>query len=869
MINQHLRLLLPFILIIIGLAAIVVNMDFTLRNEQQAKNNQQILDQVTGIIRSNLTKTNEDVQFIAALPLAEAFLHNPQDERSYQQLSDTLLKFTNSRQDYHQLRLLDKNGMEKLRIELNKRTLNLVPEEELQDKSDRYYYQAAKTLSPGEIYQSPLDLNIEFDKIERPFRPTLRFVQGIFSGGEILGYVVLNYNVNSIFRNLDRVMANYRNEQTKLYIANQQGYLLYSPNDTQNWGFMFNRPDLTLEKIQPLLWQKIQQQTHAEQALKIEQNLYFYQHICAFNSCLDLDPHAVLPNQAEDLPWYLISETPSLNVSNLFWLNSYWPYMMLLLMLSTILLVLKISQKLGRTYHTLVEKQQDIRNSEQRFAKVIESIPDGLIILNEKAKIETVNPAAEAIFGVDKMQLLGNPIEVLMSGHFKEMHYSKTDDFYHNPRRIEITRERPYCYKHPNGSTHFVQATINPLKTADGVIAIVLVKDVTKSLKQEDKLRQSQKLDALGQLTGGVAHDFNNLLAIMLGNLELLEMQAQGQDKLLTRITKITNAVNSAADLTQKLLTVSRRKNLSAQTVDLKTFMESTMDMLLRTIKQQKVQISYSIEDNIPAVFIDPNELTNALINLLLNARDAMPNGGKIFIRIENAYLDQDYIKSISDTIKQGKYVLISVEDNGCGIPKGLLDKVLEPFFTTKEKDKGTGLGLAMIYGFIKQSNGHMRIYSEEGSGTNIHLYLPTIENADTKVPIKHDVPVLPPENWSNLRALVVDDEVELAEVAASYLELTGITVDVCHSADSAWQKVQQQSYDIVFSDIVMPGEMDGIDLLKKLKEQKPNTAVILTSGFSEEMLTQQYQLQEKAVFVHKPYKRDQVTDAIIKALKK
>ena len=473
---------------------------------------------------------------------------------------------------------------------------------------------------------------------------------------------------------------------------------------------------------------------------------------------------------------------------------------------------------------------------------------------------------AENIFERKKKEVIGQPIEIFMTGKFKDGHRAKTEAFFIQPRKIEATRDHPFEYITPNGLKKYLEVVIDPVIFEDEKLAIVLARDVTRNLEMQDQIRQSQKLEAVGQLTGGVAHDLNNLLGIMVGNLELLELSVAQDEKLLMRISKVMKAVNSASDLTQKLLAVSRKKPLEVENINISELMTDVLDMLHRTIKN-KINIHYQAAPKLPSISIDPNELTNALINLTVNARDAIPEGGDVFINVETVYLDEKYTNSILDTIEPGNYLLIDVSDTGTGIDKSIIDKILEPFFTTKEKGKGTGLGLAMIYAFIKQSKGHMRIYSEEGRGTSVHMYLP-IQNTELVDTVNEDL-IEKHEKYdlSEYRVLVVDDEPDLAEIVQAYLSLEGIECDIAYSGDQAWLKLLDGSYDVVFSDIVMPGEIDGLALYHKIKEAQLPVKVILSSGFSEEMLKKQHETDEQFIFVRKPYKRSQVIASVLKSL--
>lgn len=855
--KKNLKLFLPFILIILGLMLVVFQMDRTLREIHVDKEADHISWQVALQIKNELDQVTSDLNFLSGQLIAKELLKTA-DENARAELSLRYLDFINAHPEYAQIRLLDENGMELARVERKNHGSSITPKEKLQDKSSRYYFQDAKTLAAGEIYQSPFDLNMEHGKIEFPWNPMIRFATPIITENQ-RGYIILNLSGQHLFDKIGIVTDNHKG---KVFIVNKDGYYLYSPTPERNWGFMLNQPENTLAKDKPGVWDAIQKdmiQFHSDNG----HHYYSMRKVCSAENCSTALNLVYLNSNSSDLPWIVVDQAEALTITNLQWSYSHWPYLLAFLMLIMTMIALRIISRLSASDQGNIDKQKELEKSSQRFQKVLSSLPDGLIILNPQSQIEIVNTAVLNIFGRTEEELIGHPIETLMTGRFKENHYAKTESFFKNPRRIEVTREKPYKFKHPDRGDCFVQAIIEPFYFEKETYAIVLIKEVTLSLKQEEQIRQSQKLDALGQLTGGVAHDFNNLLGVMLGNLELLELQLADDEKLLTRIHKISKAVDTASELTQKLLSISRRKSLKTEVVAVEPFMQDFMDLLHRTIKE-RIEIQLVMQNKLPNLEIDPHELTNALLNLSINARDAMPEGGNLLFQLEVVNLDAEYMKTIPEPIAPGDYLLIDVSDTGTGIPKELISKVLEPFFTTKPKGKGTGLGLAMIYGFVKQSHGHMRIYSEVDKGTSIHLYLPLAKaQSATNTNVHSTLSAYDDPKWQGLRALVVDDEVDLADVASAHLSSLGFECDQAHHAQQAWDKLRTQTYDLVLSDIVMPGDMNGLDLYQKVKQSFPKTTMILVSGFSEEMLSKQHQTKKEMIFLKKPYKRQQIIQAL------
>lgn len=391
--------------------------------------------------------------------------------------------------------------------------------------------------------------------------------------------------------------------------------------------------------------------------------------------------------------------------------------------------------------------------------------------------------------------------------------------------------------------------------------------DIIDQDRVAEKLKQKQKMEAIGQLAGGIAHDFNNLLTIILGNLDLLEMQVNTLPTVMKHVDKTMKAAEKAADLTQKMLAVSRQKSMRLEETDLGDFFAETVDMLNHTIKG-KISLHVSIEDNLPKIMIDTNELTNALINLVVNAKDALNDEGQIHLSANATSLSREYIQTVAESIEPGDYLEIAVTDNGVGIPHEIIDRILEPFFTTKDPGKGTGLGLSMIYGFVKQSNGHMRIYSEPGRGTKVHMFFPIrVESTGSGKTLGTDCSVMDSSALKDMNVLVVDDEEDIAEIAAFYLSTAGANTKMLLSADQALQELQNATYDLIVSDVVMPGENDGIDLATFVKAHFPNTVMVLSSGFSKEIFSSKGHDLNDVPMLMKPYNKEVFMEKICQAI--
>ena len=385
-----------------------------------------------------------------------------------------------------------------------------------------------------------------------------------------------------------------------------------------------------------------------------------------------------------------------------------------------------------------------------------------------------------------------------------------------------------------NGGTFWNALYISPVYDANGKLVYYFGSqlDVSRRRDAEEALRQSQKMEALGQLTGGIAHDFNNLLTITFGYVELLKrhISAEEQPRLRRAVDAIHEASTRGATLTQQLLSFARKQRLEGRAVNLNSLVEQTSDLARRTLGAN-IGIEMRLKTGLWTSRLDPVQAEMALLNILINARDAMPGGGTVTIETENAQIEPGQMGSFGEMVP-GRYAVLSITDTGEGMPPEILRRVMEPFFTTKEQGKGTGLGLSMVYGFMRQSNGAVHLYSEPGHGTTVKLYFPaTAQLVDTqRTPSATRVNAVGAET-----ILVVEDRPELAELAAMTLEGCGYTVRTAGHAQEALDIVAEGGkIDLLFSDLIMPGQMNGVVLAREVRKRRPGIKVLLTTGYAE-----------------------------------
>ena len=377
--------------------------------------------------------------------------------------------------------------------------------------------------------------------------------------------------------------------------------------------------------------------------------------------------------------------------------------------------------------------------------------------------------------------------------------------------------------------------------------------DITARKATDEQLRQAQKLQAVGQLTGGIAHDFNNLLAIIIGNLQLLQEHVGGDIKIGEFLTDALWSAQRGAELTYQLLAFARRQPLRPEALNLNEVVEGMSDLLRRTLGAG-IDIHVHLAPDLWEARADRGEIERALLNLAVNARDAMADGGVLTLETGNAVLDEEYAEQYPE-VTAGDYVLFAVADTGTGMPPEILKRVLEPFFTTKEAGKGSGLGLSMVYGFVKQSGGHLSIHSDVGHGTTVKLYLPC---AATAVSHRDEAVAKEPDQaFAGKIVLMVEDEAKLTKIAVHMLETLGFRVATAENATQALQCLEQLGrIDVLFTDLGLPGGMNGAELAEEVRRRHPDVHIICTTGYAKDDVLRNRSLLAGTPLITKPYSR-------------
>lgn len=812
-------------------------------------------------------------------------------------MADRYVVELESKPAYFSFRIIGTDAREMLRVDRSGPggVIRNVPEAELQSLAENEYIREALKTPRGGIYVSPVSLSRDGSQIRTPPVPVVRVAAPLFSPqNQPFGIVVINLDMRPVF---DRVREATR-PRGAMYVVNARGDYLVHPDRSREFGFELGKPARWQDDLPDLAAAVTTSDDAQSYPLKDSTGqrggaAFVWQTLAG-------GPRVAI---ISTVPYATIMQamTSVRNVSLLVALAAVIVAGLLAVFIARSLtspltqmtrsveglargapmvLPTRAGGEIGTLARAFASATAEIREKTaalQREAEerrrvidvlnnTINSMVDPVLVSDENGTIVLANAPATRIGAKVGMQpaTWTNDWRMLQADGMTPMPRDERPII--RARRGEMIENLDVVIQHiKSGKSIAMIVNGGPIRNSAGNItgAVAIYRDVTAFKESERQLRQAQKMDAVGQLTGGVAHDFNNILTVITGTIEILAEAVEDKPEMAAIAQMIDEAASRGAELTQRLLAFARRQPLQPKKTDVNDLVLEASKLLRPTLGEQ-VEIESMLEGEAWPAMIDPSQLSAALINLALNARDAMPDGGKLTIETGNVFLDESYGKSNPD-VAPGPYLMVAVSDTGTGIPPNLRERVFEPFFTTKEVGKGTGLGLSMVYGFIKQSGGHIKIYSEEGHGTTVKMYLPrAVDGADADDAMPSD----PKFDRGTETILAVEDDALVRTYVCAQLRSLGYTpIPVANAAEALAKVDAGEEFDLLFTDVIMPGTLNGRQLADEVRKRRPGMKVLFTSGYTENAIVHHGRLDPGVLLLAKPYRKSDLARMIRSAI--
>ena len=839
-----------------------------------------------------------DLMFLSKNDEIEKLL-DTSSARARRALEEDLLLFSFKKGIYDQIRFIDETGMEVVRVNYNGGPPRVVDRDKLQSKADRYYFKETMKLGSADVYVSPFDLNVEHGKVEEPIKPITRFATPLFGkDGRRRGILIFNYLGEKLINPLMRASAS---SPSKVMLLNADGYWLYGPTPEDEWGFMYKeKADRTFGSAYPEAWATISKDESGQ--FSTEKGMFTYTTIYpilpsgdALSGVSEVVSSGGEHTRARQYYWKVVSHVPPGFVG----VGSRS-------LLARLLLIFGVSVSFigaGSWFISSAASRRGIaelalRESETRHRLIKDTSFDGIVISDADGRITDSNPMAGTIFGYGPGEMVGLGIVSLMPAGYRERHlagirrFLDADERRMQGKAMEVEGLRKDGTIFPielaissftiKGAVHFsaTMRDITERRSAEEVQRRAhealetrveertselraaydrLKSEIAERKSMEEELLKARKLESLGVLAGGIAHDFNNLLTGILGNISHARILSKVGEKPHKMLGEAEKASLRARDLTQQLLTFSRGGEPVKRTASVVDLIKDSAGFAVRG---SNVRCEYIIPDDLWAVDIDAGQISQVINNLVINADHSMPDGGAVTIRCENVTLGDAELPGL----RQGEYVLVSVADHGSGIKEEDIQRIFDPYFTTKEK--GSGLGLATSYAIVKNHDGLITVASKLGLGTTFDIYLPATHadvSSDTHVEEEHKVILRDLKTGAQAvrgegRVLVMDDEDIIRELVREILTGLGYDVDVAVDGTEAialYKKSLESDrrYSVVIMDLTVPGGMGGSEAIKALLEIDPGVKAIVSSGYSNDPIMADYAKHGFAAVISKPYK--------------
>jgi PAS domain S-box-containing protein len=790
--------------------------------------------------------------------------------------------------NYTEFRIIagDAEGREIIRVDRSGPggAVRVVPDAELEPKGNRSYVRETMKLAAGEVYVSPIDLSRDHDVAATPHIPVLHVATPLQKpDGSPFGLVIINIDMRPAFA---RIRAAAR-DGGRIYLVNAAGDYLVHPDPAHELGFELGQRSRVQDDF-PEFAQLLNASASTPQLMHDRAGAEFGVGWTAVRlaggprvAVIDAIPYNALMAAAiavrnSSLLAGLAAAVCAIALAVLLARSLSRPLVQMARAVEGFRRneqaaiptnaggeIGQLAKAFARMAGEVRYKTEALRDEERMARGIIDTAIDAFVQMDERGIITDWNPQAQAVFGWSRAEAIGRSLgELIVPKAHRARHQSGLAAYLRSGESKILGQRVELGALRRDGTEIKVELSVTALRRQSGTVFNGFVRDLTEKIAAEDRHRQSQKMEAVGQLVGGIAHDFNNMLTVITGTIEILAEGVADDPQLASIARLIAEAADRGAELTGHLLAFARKQPLQPRETDINDLVHSACGLFRPSLGEQ-IEIEAVLTDEAWPALVDPTQLTTALINLAVNARDAMPGGGKLTLETKNVVLDESYAKANRDAVA-GSYVMIAVSDTGGGIPPAILDRVFEPFFTTKEVGRGTGLGLSMVYGFVKQSNGHIKIYSEEGHGTTIRIYLPRSTAETERRPVAAAAVI---EGGSETILIVEDDPLVRSHVNTRLKKLGYRTLEAANAAEAIAVAESGAEFDLLFTDVIMGGLMNGRQLADEMTKRRRGLKVLFTSGYTENAIVHHGRLDPGVLLLAKPYRNADLAGMIRRAL--
>ncbi len=846
--------------------------------------------EASGFIKSKQKNVSDNLHSVTTDLLTLAKLHEVEDSISSKVASSALIHdlliFSAGKRIYDQIRYLDESGQEVVRVNFNNGKPVVVPEKDLQNKADRYYFRDTFALARNEVFVSPLDLNIEHGEIEQPLKPMIRIGTPLFDiNGKKRGIILLNYFGAEL---LDTFGQMYSDAGGEHMLLNSDGFWLKSNDPKDEWGFMYDdKHELTYANRFPDAWKQMQDMEAGQFSFQggLVSFSTIYPIVIAEKNSLTSSTGSGVPFEASKTSrhgtsyfWKIVHFDEAESLEDLLLAHSNVPFLAIVLFIFMAIVSWIAAAAMARRQAALKElkvsltrlKGFDQYSSEGVYRidmgkPVPLTLPSVKILewINKNAVVGEVNDSLARMYGLEPKDMIGKPVT----------------DFAPDYGRRAVMMLGNDGYVNVNEETEDIDKDGHPLYLIESYYGIVedgyllemwgAQNNITKRKKAElentrleSQLRQAHKMEAIGTLAGGIAHDFNNILGIIIGYTDMAKEDAPPGSHFGQDLDKVLQASNRAKDLVKQILTFSRQAQVERVPLQPRLIIKEALKMLRSSIPTT-IEIQENISQDLGSIDADPTQFHQIVVNLCTNAFHAMEeNGGVLRVALQLADSVPPELQE-RQTENGERFLEMSISDTGHGIGSDLIEKIFDPFFTTKEQGKGTGMGLAISYGIVKEYGGLITVDSRVGEGATFHVYLPESRH-DSVADLSDEKTV----QQGSERILFVDDEEPMTEMGKDMLERLGYHVTAKQRSVEALEIFQEQpdKFDLVITDQTMPG-LTGLDLSKKLLQIRPDIPIILCTGYSSQVDEEVAKSHGIKGFSFKPIAKNTIADLIRKVL--